>query len=52
MKTTRKMQVQFEGKIKHALAASQHLIIPRAATGTHARPAPHKADGNDSDQSR
>jgi hypothetical protein len=53
MKLSRKMQLQVDSKIRHALATSQHLMIPRiAATQTQPRPEMDKADGNDAGHSK
>ena len=47
MKLSRKMQLQVDSKIRHALATSQPLMIPRiVTTETQPRPAPDQADGN------
>jgi hypothetical protein len=53
MKFSRKMQLQVDSKIRHVLATSQHLMIPRIATAeTHARPSLDKADGNGTGHSK
>jgi hypothetical protein len=53
MKLSRKMQLQVDSKIRHALATSQPLMIPRiAATEMHPRPALDKADGNGTGHSK
>jgi len=53
MKLSRKLQLQVDSKIRHTLATSQHLMIPRSpTTGTHPKPEPGKADGNDTGHSK
>jgi len=53
MKFSRKMQLQLDSKIRHAMATSQLLVIKRSSTTeTHPRPEMDKADGNGADHSK
>jgi hypothetical protein len=53
MKFSRKMQLQLDSKIRHAMATSQLLVGKRSsATETHPRPEMDKADGNGAGHSK